>query len=398
MIHPVQELTIQDIQKIKNITKGKLLNKAMSANPGTKPNDWIMREIAAGGGTPTDWKDVAFANPALASDEHWAISTTDQGTANDLTNWLASASTVADQTWIGVYGGFDMAPHSIPAITDIYKNAAASSLNNMQFLRGNSMLDYWQVQQAYMYPEVTWFSDRPVIWEQNENIQWKTGSGHIGSIKAVGLRGYTCERNGQHISPETGGLVGGIDPIQEVSKEDITRVKKQVINELTRRCVRDNVVKNKLELCFRDVQIGDTSATDHVDIYTKTTQLTGLEGWAIDDDDLTAGALSQFMSTTANYNQVKDKTYIGFYGWADNNICGDIAAIQFGKGGANLDWWQVEHCYAYKNPVGGITSRPIYYNQNDFIKLYLNAKTKTDKFVTLRGIVAEPWGQVVSEK
>ena len=397
MIHPKQELTLNDINRIKQTTKGMLLNKAMNANPGTKPNDWILREIAAGGGTPTDFKDVAFATPAAAGDEHWQISTTDQGTANDLTNWLASGTTVADNTWIGVFGGFDMAPHSIPAITDIFTNAPSASLNNMQFKRGNSVLDYWQLEQAYMYPEVSWFSDRPVIWEQNESIQWKTGSGYVGAIKSVGLRGYVCERNGMRISPEIGGLIGGLDPIQELSTDEITGVKNQVINELTRRAIRDNIVKNKHELCFRDVQIGDTAASDHVDIYTKTTQLAGLEGWAIDDDDLTAGDLSQFVSGTTNYNAIKDKTYVGFYGWADKNMFGDIAAIQFGKGGANIDWWQVEHCYAYKNP-GGITKRPIYYDQNDLIKLYINPKTKTDKFVVLRGIVAEPWGLVVSEK
>lgn len=401
MIHPVQELTLNDINRIKNTTKGMLLNKAMNANPGTKPNDWMLREIAAGGGTPTDFKDVAFATPAAAGDEHWAISTTDQGTINDLTNWLASASTVADNTWIGVMGGFDMAPHGVPPLTDLYLNGPSANLTNMQFKRGNSVLDYWQLEQAYMYPEVSWFSDRPVIWEQNESIQWLTGSSNVGAIKAVGLRGYTCERNGMHVSPEVGGLVGGLDPIQELSAEEITGIKNQVINELTRRAIRDNVVRNKSELCFRDLQAGDSSATDHVDIYIEEAQTAaaGNEAWQIDDDELTAGDLSNIIDTTAGYNQIKDKTYVGFYGWADKNaITGDISAIQFGKGGAAIDWWQVEHCYAYHDAVGGMTKRPVYYDQNDIIKLYLNAKVKSDKFVVFRGIVAEPWGLVVSEK
>ena len=90
--------------------------------------------------------------------------------------------------------------------------------------------------------------------------------------------------------------------------------------------------------------------------------------WAVDASDLTQYALSNIIDAGANYNKLADNVYVGIYGLTDNTNFPNLNAVRFKRSSSVLDFWHVQHMYAYRY-VAGVTERPVYFNQNDSLKI-----------------------------
>lgn len=397
----MQEFGVGRLQALKLTAKQKLLSVV-----GGNPNDWVLREIVGGDRVnATDWTDLDFANPTTSGSEHWEISTTDQGTAGDLTNWLTTGTQISTKQHLAILGMFDNNPLSTPPITDVFKNTISGSLNRMKFLRSGICLDYWDVHPVYAYQNVVGISDKITLYKEDDYVQIKTCSHHVGNVQYVGLRGYTLEPYGTHIKPTdwngmpVGGILGGIDPVQELLPEQIEMNDAQAIADLMRLALKEKIGKTPEDICIRRILTGDSGATDEVDIYQKDSQLAGQESWAQDDDEITAGDLSNIMDTAAAYKKVPSKKCLVFTGFTDRSAISALTAIQFEDGSGPKDFWGVEHCYSYGNDVvKGVTKRHVFYKQDDTIKISMNFRTKMDHFVAPLGFIAEPWDYISRPK
>jgi len=118
---------------------------------------------------------------------------------------------------------------------------------------------------------------------------------------------------------------------------------------------------------------------------------------------LTANELSQ---VTKSATEIDDNKWIGFYGYADISgeagllsgtegtsvPMGQITALEFKRGSSALDFWGVEHLYAYDEVVG-ISDTPVIYEQSEMYEIDVNAMEATeDKLAVVRGYVCEPIG------
>ena len=109
--------------------------------------------------------------------------------------------------------------------------------------------------------------------------------------------------------------------------------------------------------------------------------------WAIDAAELTTLALSNIQDESSGYNKVADNTYLGFYGLTDNTNIPKLNAVEFMNSSTVLDFWHVQHIYAYRYPAG-ISERPIFYDQNEKIVIKIRVSdTAQDYFPVFKGMV-----------
>lgn len=404
MIHPVQELSLQQIQAIKDATKQKLLQTAMAQYRGSGPQDWIFRELVLGDSTVTDFYDLDYKTAATAGIPQCVIDAGDL-TADDLSSILAATEKIPDETYIGIYGCFDLAVEAGELTGAADTPPSIGSAVSLEFIRGGSVLDFWQIEKLYAYPDVVGMTDRPVIYEKTEKIDIKACFTEDTEDKSFGLRAYLCERRGETIAPFYNPgcpLSGGIDPVQELTIEQINRVKQTVENQLFQMVAEAGLVSNALqareEYVIRELVAGDSSdATDFVDLdQSATAQTTGQQNWAQDSTVFTAGDL---INVIASGQTVPDQKFIGIYGMFDKSANPKTIGLDFSDGAGRKDFWQPEHIYAYHGSAPmGITQRPIFFSQNTPIKVGVNVKTAIDQFVGLRALICEKWGSTLSKK
>ena len=406
MIHPIQEVTKEFLNRIKAETRTYLINKAIRDHKGTEPKDWVVRELVLGDSSVTDFRDLDYKTSATTGYPQYMIDANDL-TADDLSSILAAGETVNDGAYIGIYGVYDLGNEGGEVTGAADAPPAHGSLVSLQFERGGSTLDFWEVEHLYGYPIMMGISDRPVIFEQKEKVDIKMCFTEATEDKAVGLRGYVVEPYGRNIAPDYSGagagigspMVGGVEPIQELTLSKIKAIRDYVVERLYQLTV-DHGISRDLdaaheEMVVREVVVGDESdATDFVDLDFATAAVTGQQNWLIDSADLTAGDLSNVL---VSGETVPDQKIIGVYGFFDRSPNPNVIGLAGASGSGRVDFWQPEHCYAYPN-VAGLTERPMFFVQNNQIKLEVNAKAARDIPLGFRALIIERWGDVISQR
>jgi len=186
-----------------------------------------------------------------------------------------------------------------------------------------------------------------------------------------------------------------IIPLGELDPETIWQIRKTVVDVLRRRASE----KLKLppdQIVIREVVVGDESnAADFVDLDVKTAVVSGQQYWAQDANDLTDNTLSSIL---ASGEKVPDNKYIAFYGFVDLTANPDLVAIRFKRGSDTLDFWYVEHCYAYPDKKGGMIYGAILYDEKDPIDIEMEFKDgSVDKNVVILGYIAERYGETITK-
>jgi len=186
-----------------------------------------------------------------------------------------------------------------------------------------------------------------------------------------------------------------IIPLGELDPETIWQIRKTVVDVLRRRASE----KLKLppdQIVIREVVVGDESnAADFVDLDVKTAVVSGQQYWAQDANDLTDNTLSSIL---ASGEKVPDNKYIAFYGFIDLTANPDLVAIRFKRGSDTLDFWYVEHCYAYPDKKGGMIYGAILYDEKDPIDIEMEFKDgSVDKNVVILGYIAERYGETITK-
>jgi len=193
-----------------------------------------------------------------------------------------------------------------------------------------------------------------------------------------------------------------------IALSDLPKEYRILAYENAMRQVIDNMIKQKIvntpeEIAVRELVPGDeTNATDFVDLDFKTKQTTGMEFWAEDSSDLTAGDLSAVL--TAN-EKVPDNKVIAVFGFYDKTPDPDLTGIRLKRGSDTLDFWEVEHCYigdepggmCFKIDKGQFVPYAIVWVQNDPISIEMNFKSAADKFVGLYALIGERYGEQISK-
>jgi len=406
-IHHVEDIPKSFIRNVKETTKRSLLEHAMKDHHGTQPSDWVFRELVLGDSAVTDFYDLDYKTAALGGHPQFVIDAADL-TADDLSSFLAAGETVPNKTYIGIYGFMDLAVEAGELTGTATTPPPNGAVVSMEFKRGGSVLDFWQIEHLYSYPYVVGITDRPIIYEQDEKIDWKLCATEATEDKSVGVRAYVCEPYGQHISPDIDVLranpyVGGIDPIQELTLEEIAGIEKKVQNELFRRIAKsgnaENINDARKKYVIRELVVGDESdATDFVDLdFSATAQTVGQQNWAEDSTALTGGDLKNVFATG---EKVPDNKFIGIFGLFDKTPNPDLIGASLKDGAGRKEFWQPEHLYAYPTTgtVIGYTHRPVFFDENVPIEFHMNVKTAKDEFVGLRAYIAERWGEIISER
>lgn len=418
MLHPIQELPKSIINKIKVETKIALLKRAMRDKAGTRPQDWIFREIHFGSApTAPLWDDLTYLTEANAGMVQCMIDAGDL-TAGNLSSFLAAAEKVPNDVYLGFYGFFDKNPSFTEIVIDgANQSGGRGALSHLRFIKGASNLDIWSVKQCYAYADgVCGLSDRPVLYDEKDSIKIEACFTEDTIDKNVGLRGYACEPAGTHINPDDPfinnnidnsnigkglPIYGGVDPANELALGEIHEIKTRARNQLRKIAVDKGIVKSveqaKRDLVIRELIAGDTSdATDAiVDLdQSATAQTTGQQNWAQDSSALTAGDLASVLAANQRVNTKKAIAIIGF---TDYTQLPDLLNLSLETGGKTKDMFQVEHCYYQPGVVSGFFKRIVYYGPDDYIDFKMAFKSGAgDRFVQLRGYVIEKFSDTIS--
>ena len=186
-----------------------------------------------------------------------------------------------------------------------------------------------------------------------------------------------------------------IIPLGELDSETIWQIRKTVVDVLRRRA-SEKLKLQPDQIVVREVIVGDESnAANFVDLDVKTAVVSGQQYWAQDANDLTDNTLSSIL---APGEKVPDNKYIAFYGFVDLTNNPDLVAIRFKRGSDTLDFWYVEHCYAYPDKKGGMIYGAILYDEKDPIGIEMEFKDgSVDKNVVILGYIAERYGETITK-
>lgn len=390
MLDPVSELPLEVIEQRKKYARAITLFRAMnSVKGGGLPEEYIVREIVPGDKTNAhDFCDLDFETPVEANSQYWGLDASDQ-VANTATDWLES-QTIADGQWMVFTGMFDLCPvANVPA--DGVGGAPLNTLSRIDFKRGGSPILKWDTQSVYAQGgAVVGFGDELAIFEHNVTPQIQTTVNEATIDKPVGLRGYLIEKRGtinpldhfdKAITPNEMMVIdpgdgrgarplpvplGGFEPVQETPLEKIAAIKQKCVNGLMEMALRDGAINTPDEALIMETLVGSPDASSDTDVYLTNANSeynTGIMMYALDSSEQTTLQLSRLTDATADYNAIPDLTYAAIFGMTDNTNIPKLNAVRFKVSDTVLDFWHVQHMYAYKNPAG-ITERPIFYGQS----------------------------------
>ena len=386
VLHPANELTVEDIEHVKMFVKSQLIQRAVTQGGGTVA-DYVIREIVPGDkdGSPADFVDLDLKTNDIANSQYWALSGTDQ-TADTLASWLNS-QTIDDGKWLGFTGMFDLCPQA-KITSDGTGGAPMNTISRIMFKRGGSPISIWDTQAVYAQQEaVVGFTDEPPFFDQNVTPMISTVVNEDSIAKPLGLRGYMVERTGtinpvDHMGRPVSGVLGGFEPLQEVPQAKVAAIKANVRAGLIEMAMRDSVIQSPEEALIMETLVGDATSTEDVDIHIENSATwdAGNMMWAVDAGILTQIALSNIIESGSGYNKLDDNIYVGIYGITDNTNFPKMNAVQFKRSSTVLDFWHTQHMYAYQNPAG-ITERPIFFNQNDSLKLEIRLGVATAQLI-----------------
>lgn len=421
MIYPKSDLTIKRIHDIKDTTKRALLEKA--TNGWKKPvTDFVLREVVWGETACTDVYDMIPADRVgSAGIPAWGFDSSDL-VINNLKSVVEAGSTVDDNKWIGIYGWFDVTPEEgLAATSEIAGNATA-----VQFKRGSSVLDLWKLSHLYAHDEVVGFTDTPIIWEENESYDVLINVTEDADLWGCGLRGYVCESVGLgHLNPSpsmdvmaraTRGVSSvaqlpqseqidmvmraGMDPVAEMSQEEIsrlyTRAKLGLYTLIVESGEANSISEAKRDYYIRHFHAADDTMVDtYLDVdLSSTSGAARADCYANASDISTAGDLTNMFGTGQTVN---DRDFVALFGMIDRTTNSSLLEIAPGDSGGNLDFCDVQHLYAYHDDIRGYTQRITYYRQNAAIAYKVSVGVVRDNYVVPIGLIAEPYGSVVSQ-
>ena len=420
MIFPIQELTLDRVQAIKDATKLRLLEKATDG--WKKPiSNYVIREVVFGDATVTDIYDIEPKTAVAAGLPQWAIDASDL-TADDLSSIVSATETIDDDAYIGFYGFFDLgceAGETAGAADTPPNNGAFVST---KFVRGSSDLDFWQMEHLYDYDYVMGITNRPIIYSESEKIDIKVCCTESTLDKYAGFRAYICEPVGRNITPVLGpelramygknsldelplevqkkiAIRAGMDPLSELTPVQIMDIYDRACKTLYQMVVDAGIARSIPEAMrdyvIRELVGGDESdATDFVDLdQSATAQTTGQQNWAQDSTVCNSGDLT---NSLASGEKVPDKKFIAIFGFGDKTANPSLMCMSLNDGAGMKDFNQVEHCYVATGRGAGLSQRITYFRQNSPIEIKYAFKVARDNFVHPRALICEQYGNVVS--
>ena len=387
MLDPVSDLPLEVIEQRKKYARAIALYRATTQGKGA-PGDYIVREIVPGDKTnANDFCDLDMKNPVESGAQYWGLDASDQ-TSDTATDWLES-QTIADGQWLVFTGMFDLCPVA-NAPADGVGGAPNNTVSRVIFKRGGSPILIWETELAYAQGDaVVAFGDELALFDQNIVPQIQTIVNEATIDKPFGLRGYLVEKRGtinpldhldkpvvptetMMIDPDGSGArplpvpPGGFEPIQETPLSKIAAIKEKCRNGLLAMAMRDGAISSPDDALIMEMLVGSPSASSDTDLYltdANTEYDAGIMMYALDASEQTTLQLKRLTDATADYNAIPDLTYAAVFGMADNTNIPKLNAVRFKVSDTVLDFWHVQHMYAYKHP-SGITERPIFYGQN----------------------------------
>jgi len=430
MLHPVMELSREQMNFIKQNAKREALKRAMKTYKASKETDWVFREIVGGNGTSLGdgFFDLEMKTAQLANMQFWAQDAADI-TAQTLSDVATANYELGNKRFYAIYGIFDLSPEAgaIAGVGPATHYPQTGSCIANRLLRGTEVLAHWGTEHMYNYDLASMMAENPVIYEQKNKFSWKMVFSEGAEDKFCGLRGYVCEEDGDHFAIDKdiwkiiskdnaygkhfvredgeiefmpGYISGGIDPVWELTPEETQRRKDITRIKVIEKAIAQNIVSDPSELRFREIIFGDGggSPTYTVDLNSDTPQIASQVNFAQDAADLTAVNLSSVLDSAA---AIPENKVLGIYGFEDLTPNPDLFAMSFHAGQAGLkNYWHVEHCYL-RYPYGsgvGITDSPLVYGAKERIDWKLAFKSNlVDRNVALRGIVGELPGDYQSE-
>ena len=401
MLDPASDLPLEVIEMRKKYAKAIALHAAMAVTDGSLPDDYIVREIVPGDKTnAVDFCDLDMETPVVANCQYWGLDAADQ-TANTAKDWLES-QTIDSGKWMVFTGMFDQCPVANKT-NDGVGGAPLNTLSRIIFKRGGSPILLWDTQLTYAQGEaVVGFGSELAMFEQNITPQIQTIVNEATIDKPFGLRGYLIERRGtinpldhfdkQIVPTETMMIdpgdgrgarplpvpLGGFEPIQETPLAKIAAIKQKCVDGLVAMAVRDNAIDEPAfpgavpdDALIMEILVGSPAASSDTDVYLTDAgteydsgaTAAGNMMYALDASEQTTLQLKRLTDATAEYNAIPKLTYAAIFGMTDNTNIPKLNAVRFKVSDTVLDFWHVQHMYAYKNP-SGITERPIFYGQN----------------------------------
>jgi len=424
-ITPVQEMTKTQLQIIKQATARKVLSLAKQAYPGTTDKDWVLREAIFGDESDAPTTADFDQTTAVATKQmFWGQSATDQ-TAGNLSSVITAGEKVNKGQFLGIFGFFDLSP--VPQLltgsgfTTAGSMPSDSNCSMMKFKRGGSDLVIYQTEHCYAYEEVMGIFDEPLIYVENEKIQWQTCFGDGTEAKYLGLRTIMCERDGDVFSPSAhtwslmcqGDEYGytdpfteefvphipiGMEPIAELTIQDIQTIKELAKQKLIEVMKTDGSGTGSESFVVRDLVPGDEEdATDFVDLDLVGNQVVGQQRWAQDGGSMTQYTLSNILVASET---VPNSKAIAVYGFNDYTQNPSAHCFSWESGGGLLDFGNIEHCYVYNKtgPVGGMSWRIAIFKPTDKILMKVALKDGTaDEHWAPKALIIEKWGDQVAQ-
>lgn len=187
-----------------------------------------------------------------------------------------------------------------------------------------------------------------------------------------------------------------IHPLAELSPQDKQAIRTFAAEAGKRKAVECQIAKYE-DLVARDMVFYDVGAATDFGDYDAggTDAVAGQENWLHDQTKFTAGDLSAIATGTT---AVPDSKIWVFFGFTDLSASPELSAIRFRRGSDDLDFWEVEQCYAYPNEVGGMIKGAIVYEQNDPITVQFNVTGgATDLNIPLLAYVIERYGERITK-
>lgn len=430
MIYPIQEVPLNRVQMIKDATKRKLLEKA--TNNWRKPvTDFVFREVVMGDSTCTDVYDIQphATTPIIAGTPMWGFDASPL-TAYALSRVTKSAAEIDDNKWIGFWGFADISGEAGLLTGAADTTVPMGQITALQFKRGSSVLDFWAVEHLYAYDEVVGISDTPVIYEESEMYNIEVNAMEAAEDKFAVIRGYVCEPIGLgHFNPTTSRNVdaraehgvngvnmlsqeqqiqavirGGMDPVQEMTSEQIMRLYDRAKAGLYSMIVENggatSVQDAKRNYYIRPLCGGDKDGTQ-ADTYTDVNIETTGSGYANQEhwwqDSANIGSVGDLLKMIKTATTIDDNKYVAVLGISDRGSNSSLLQIAPGDQGGNLDFSDVQHLFAYHNMVKGYTQRITYYKPNAPFGYKMSFSDARDNHVMPLALIAEPYGHVCSQ-
>ena len=161
-LHPVQELTIAEMMRIKSKVEARLyqlvVEDGLCKSIPQAMDEYVIREALIGdGNSATDYIDIDTGTAAIGGEET-ALFDSANLTAGDLINVLGTyinSGKVRDRAYIGFFG--------------MYDRSVNPNVIGVDFSDGSGRKDFWQPEHVYAYHNgiVSALTDRPIYFKQN---------------------------------------------------------------------------------------------------------------------------------------------------------------------------------------------------------------------------------------